>query len=109
MHLLYEYLDKETLLDIGVNNLYKLAGENGLQVQEIKEGCFALFLDGNFEASLILLDELWEDTLKQFITDDFAVVIPARDILAFCSVSNNRGIEQIKNVISRFGKMVIIY
>jgi hypothetical protein len=37
-------------------------------IQEFEQGYYALFLDGNFEASLILLDDLWDSTLNQYIT-----------------------------------------
>lgn len=82
-HISEEGLDEEQLVEIGINNLYKLADEKELRVHTLSEGCFALILDGNFEASLIVLDDLWEHSLKEFVSNGYAVAIPARDILCF--------------------------
>jgi uncharacterized protein YtpQ (UPF0354 family) len=95
-----EQLDSASLLDTGISNLYSLAASNGLRIQELDEGCFALLLDGNFEASLILLDNLWNNTLKQYAPNGYAVAIPARDVLAFCDLHSNNGVERLKGVIS---------
>jgi uncharacterized protein YtpQ (UPF0354 family) len=61
----------------------------------------AVFLDGNFEASLILLDELWNQRLSQLISGQFAVVLPARDVLAFCDPSSSEGLAELKRIVSR--------
>jgi uncharacterized protein YtpQ (UPF0354 family) len=95
-----EQINKTTLLEIGINNLYNLAEENELKLQPLEDDCYALLLDGNFEASLILLDDLWDNTLNEFAPDGFAVAIPARDILAFCNLNSKIGIEKLKNIIS---------
>ncbi|OCA90387.1 hypothetical protein A8F94_00370 [Bacillus sp. FJAT-27225] len=95
-----EQINSKTLLDIGINNLYSLAEENGLRIQELDDDCSALLLDGNFEATLVLLDDLWDNTLNQYAPDGFAVAIPSRDVLAFCNLNSNKGIQKLKNVIS---------
>lgn len=99
-HLKLEGVDKDALLKTGINNLYSLAENSDLQIQELDEGCFMLTLDGSFEASLILLDTLWDHTLTQYAPDGFAVAIPARDVLVFCNINSKMGIEKLKNVIS---------
>jgi uncharacterized protein YtpQ (UPF0354 family) len=95
-----EQLSIESLLDIGISNLYSLAESNGLRMHEIDDDCFALLLDGNFEAALVLLDDLWNNTLEQYAPDGYAVAIPARDIIAFCNLSSNIGVEKLKSVLS---------
>ncbi|MDM5186420.1 DUF1444 family protein [Bacillus sp. DX4.1] len=100
-HVTVEGLDKEQLLEIGINNLYKLADEKELRVHTLTEECFALILDGNFEASLIVLDDLWEHSLKQFVSNGYAAAIPARDILIFCDSNASNGIEKMKSIIEK--------
>jgi len=100
-HISGEGLDEEQLLEIGKDNLYKLADEKELRVHTLTEGCFALILDGNFEASLIVLDDLWDHSLKEFVSNGYAVAIPARDILVFCDCNAGNGIEKMKGIIEK--------
>lgn len=100
-HITVEGLDEEQLLEIGINNLYKLADEKEFQVHTLTEECFALTLDGNFEASLIVLDDLWDYSLTEFVSNGYAVAIPARDILVFCDRDASNGIEKLKSIIEK--------
>jgi len=61
----------------------------------------ALFLDGNFEASLILLDDLWDDALTEYYQSAPVVAVPSRDILAFSEVSSAAGIQELRALIER--------
>jgi len=92
-------IDLLQLHEYGVENLRQLAEEK-LKVQEYGP-VYAVFLDGNFEASLILLDELWNQRLSQLISGQFAVVLPARDVLAFCDASSSEGLAELKRIASR--------
>ncbi|EJS46502.1 hypothetical protein ICG_05577 [Bacillus cereus BAG1X1-3] len=100
-HISEEGLDEEQLLQNGINNLYRLADEKNLRVHTLTEECFALILDGNFEASLIVLDDLWDNSLKKFVSSGYAVAIPARDILIFCDCKASHGIEKMKSIIEK--------
>ena len=59
---------------------------------------FAVLMGGNFEASLILLDCLWDDSFRQFAAGQYAIAIPARDILAFCDSSSVEGLRELQRV-----------
>ncbi|MFC4808636.1 DUF1444 domain-containing protein [Paenibacillus sp. GCM10023250] len=83
----------------GIDNLIERANEYNLQIQEYETGCYGLILDGNFEASLILIDNLWEDSLKHYITNNFIVAIPSRDVLVFCDSQSEQAIEELKRTI----------
>lgn len=72
-----------------------------LRLQEVEQGIFGLFLEGNFEASLILFDELWDELLKSYVSGDYAVAIPSRDVLVFCDSESKSSIEELKLVIER--------
>jgi uncharacterized protein YtpQ (UPF0354 family) len=62
---------------------------------------FAVFLEGNFEASLILIDGLWDGSLARTVTAGFVAAIPARDILVFCDLASVEGITQLRQVVAR--------
>ena len=61
----------------------------------------ALYLDGNFEASLLLLDELWNEQLRSYYTTPPVVAVPARDVLAFSEVGSAGGIAELRQVVER--------
>jgi hypothetical protein len=61
-------------------------------------GVYGAFVDGNFEASLILVDSLWDDELSSFVTEEFVVTVPARDILAFCDIGFAQGLAQLRQI-----------
>lgn len=98
-HLEEAGIDLIQLHEYGVENLRKIAHEK-LKVQEYGP-VYAVFLDGNFEASLILLDYLWVERFSRLVQDQFAVALPARDVLAFCDTSSSEGLAELKRVVSR--------
>jgi len=61
----------------------------------------AVSLDGNFDASLILLDELWNGPLAHFVESGFVAAVPSRDVLAFCDRDSDAGRNELRGVISR--------
>jgi len=62
---------------------------------------WALSFDGNFEASLILLDNLWEDVLGEYHDGTPAIAVPARDVLCFCNAASTAGVAELRAVIRR--------
>jgi uncharacterized protein YtpQ (UPF0354 family) len=61
---------------------------------------WVLFCGGNFEASLILLDEMW-DALSTYHSGEPVIALPARDILCFCKSSSTAGIAELRAAIKR--------
>jgi uncharacterized protein YtpQ (UPF0354 family) len=61
----------------------------------------AVFLDGNIESSLLLVDELWDSRLASMRKYGFIAVAPARDVLAFTDVSSSQGIAELREIASR--------
>ena len=92
-------LSVEELHEVGIENLARIAAEK-LTVYD-HGGYFAVILDGHFEASLILLDDLWGETFAGLVQGDYAVAIPARDILAFSGIANPEGVAHLKGMIGR--------
>lgn len=62
---------------------------------------FAVIAGGNFEASLLLLDGLWERAFRQFVSGDYAVAIPSRDVLAFGDAGDAKVRVELRAVIDR--------
>ena len=101
-HLSEAGLTLDGLHEIGVSNLRKIANER-IRVQEYGSA-FAVFLDGNFEASLILVDWLWSQALAHLVKTDFVAAIPARDVLAFCDAESTKGLSELRQIVGRLEK-----
>lgn len=75
---------------------------DALEVRVHRSGSiFGVIAGGNYEASLLLLDELWDSGLRQFVTGTYAAVVPARDILAFADASDSAALSQLREVVAR--------
>jgi hypothetical protein len=91
--------DPRGLLDFGLANLSRLAEA---KLKLFRHGAIhGLQLDGQFEASLILLDKLWDEALAQFTPHGAIVAIPARDVLAFCDADDTAGIAELRALAQR--------
>jgi uncharacterized protein YtpQ (UPF0354 family) len=98
------YLTPKNLQDTGVarGDLRGLAVENlkrllpkiavhpGPLVSTVKA-------DGNYEASLLLFDELWR-SIQIKVDGDFVVAIPARDVLLVAGSQNPAGIAKLREL-----------
>jgi uncharacterized protein YtpQ (UPF0354 family) len=82
-----------------VNNLLVFMGERTRM--QPHGNIFAMFLDGNFEASLLLADQLWDQSLISYAPNGFVIAVPARDVLAFADVKSVAGIAELRGVVSR--------
>jgi hypothetical protein len=80
-------------------NLESIAAKK-LKVRDVG-GFHAAFLDGVFEASLLLVDSLWDRQLKPLVSTSFVACAPSRDVLAFCDQNSNSGIVHLRQVIER--------
>ncbi|MEP7300030.1 MAG: hypothetical protein ABI699_00760 [Caldimonas sp.] len=84
---------------VGLANLSKLA-EAKLRMRPYGD-VTGLFLDGLFEASLILLDDLWDGPLAAQAPNGPVVALPTRDVLAFCDARSAPGIEALRALAAR--------
>ena len=99
-HLAEGNLDRARLHAIGLTNLKTVIAKRGLRVQPYS-AIFAVLLGGDFEASLVFVDELWNQHFRQFVKGEYAIAIPNRDVLSFCDVSSANGIAQLRDLISK--------
>ncbi|MBS1189757.1 MAG: hypothetical protein H6R10_1549 [Rhodocyclaceae bacterium] len=95
----------EELHRIGVDNLRALVDQSqrGLRVHALGNS-HGLVLDGHFEASLVLVDELWDGPLKAYLPNGPVVAMPSRDVCAFCDAASADGIAELKGVSARVGE-----
>ena len=82
-----------------VENLAKIARAK-LEVRPYGN-IFAMTMGGNFEASLILIDQLWDKALPHTAPNGFIAALPARDILAYCDARSEAGREELHQLIGR--------
>jgi uncharacterized protein YtpQ (UPF0354 family) len=99
-HLAEDGIDAAKLHEIGIRNLTELAAKRKLRVQP-HANIFAVLMGGDFEASMILLDQLWDRGFRQFVAGEYANAVPARDILAFCDSTSEQGILELQQLIER--------
>jgi hypothetical protein len=92
-------LDDERLHARAVANLAN-AAEGRVKLQRHGE-VSVLFFDGHFEASLMLLDDLWDHSLREAHGGRPAVAAPARDVICFCDSSSTEGLAELRAVIAR--------
>lgn len=86
--------------EIGLRNLAARASQGNLRVQAYGN-MFAVLMGGDFEASLMLLDPLWDHHFRQCVSGTYAIAIPARDILAFCDHASDIGRAELSQLIGR--------
>ncbi len=99
-HIKQDGIDEAELHEIGIRNLRELVAQRQAQVQPY-QGVFAFLMQGDFEASAILLDDLWDGEFRQFVPGEYAAAIPARDMLAFCDSRSVEGIAELQRIIAR--------
>jgi len=61
---------------------------------------FMLTAGGNMEASLLLLDDLWQGQ-ERLVEGEVVAAVPARDVLVFTGSNSPAGIEAVKGSIQR--------
>ena len=77
--------DARGLHEFALINLARLASEK-LRLMPLANSQ-GLLLDGQFEASLLLLDDLWDESLASYAPNGFVAAAPTRDVLAFCDAN----------------------
>ncbi len=89
---------EEELLNWGIENLHGMLDK--IQISK-NEGVLYFHGSGDFEASLLLVPELWEPGLTEHCPNGFAAAIPARDILVVCDRKDSAGIDKLGTVVEK--------
>lgn len=83
-------INRDTLLKLAVRNLEKILPD----IQKFGNNqSFGLVAGGLFEASLILIEHLWKETLS--VDGDFIVSIPNRDLIFVTGSNDSIEVERI--------------
>lgn len=87
-------IDRRQLRKLAVTNLRRILP--GIETQQ-GELFAMLTAGGNYEASLLLLDDLWSgDKLK--VEGEFVVAVPSRDLLLVTGSRNAEGIARLRQI-----------
>ena len=103
------YIQQRDLFEAGIdeNQLHRSAIKNlfGLASKHLRfqpaGNAFAVFMENNFEASVLLLDTVWDLSLAKYVHEEFIAAIPARDVLAFADSSSAVGIAELRGIVER--------
>ena len=100
-HLNLAGLSVSALHEKAVANLAALLRQREARVLDGVDGVSAIIFDGNLEASLILVDFLWDEELAHLAPNGFVIAIPTRNTLAFCDAQSPVGIAELRRIIAR--------
>lgn len=98
-------ISPDQLHEIGLANLRRLAAKRNWKLQA-HGGVFDFLMGGEFEATVLLLDDFWEHEFRRYVQGDYAAVVPSRDVLAFCEVESESGIRELQSVVDRVSPSV---
>lgn len=87
-------VDRATLLDLAKGNLKRLV--NGIEISG-GDGLFLVTAGGDYEASLMLLDGVWNPE-QMPVKGDYVVAIPARDLLIVTGTGHPEAIERLREM-----------
>jgi hypothetical protein len=99
LHLRQDRISPDELHDIGLRNLDAVATAH-VEVRECGP-CVAVLAGGVVEASLVLLDHLWDAELHDLAPNGVVAALPARDVLAFADGANADGVRELRSVVAR--------
>jgi uncharacterized protein YtpQ (UPF0354 family) len=90
-------LDRNTLKTLASKNLLKLLPK----IERHGTGGFYMITaGGDYEASLLVIDSIWND-LQKDVHGDVVVAIPNRDLLIVTGSKDRQGIEKMKQLVQK--------
>ena len=96
-------MNESELHEHGLRNLAALANAN-LRIERADD-VFVASLDRNFEASLLLLDSLWDNRLASITNAGVVTTVPARHVLAFSSPRSPQALDQLRYIAAEVTKI----
>ncbi len=90
-------LDKKSLHVIAIANLRRTIPQP--ELHQVFPGVFMLTCGGNFEATTLLLDEVWQQ-VSTMVAGGLVVAVPARDIVIFTGTDNHDGLSFMRSKVS---------
>lgn len=90
-------LDEQGVHDIALVNLRRTISPP--QAHQVSEGVFMLTCGGDMEATILLLDEVWQQT-EGMVLGELVVAVPARDVVFFTGTENREGLAFMRSKVS---------
>ena len=105
----FTYLQNRHIIidDITETELHRIAMENlcsiakTITITRTDSGLIYFKGSGNFEASLILVDSIWDETLIEYCPNGYVCGLSARDLLATCDADDMENIKWIHTFSNR--------
>lgn len=85
---------RESLRELAVKNLRALLPKVSAQGNN---GIFMLTAGGDYEASLLLFDKIWNDNAFK-VDGDYVVAVPARDLLLITGSKDKAGLAKVREL-----------
>lgn len=98
-HLAEQQMSSDDLLESAISNLENIR-KNEIEVRR-HDGILMFSGNGNLEASLLLIPELWDIGLESFCPNGYVAAVPARDVLAVCDRNDSESIKELLEIIER--------
>jgi hypothetical protein len=83
-----------------VQNLVISAHQKPPDVIRMKKGAFSVLWAGWQEATLILIDQIWNDGAWGLTPGGTIAALPRQDMLAFCDAQSSSGIAELREITS---------
>lgn len=91
--------DRKALRALAVANLRRLLPK--VEMRAAQDGFFLISAGGDYEASLLLLDDIW--SAGQIKVDgDIVVGVPAKDVLLVTGSRNRKGLKAVRELVAKF-------
>jgi uncharacterized protein YtpQ (UPF0354 family) len=90
-------IPRETLRALAIANLRRIVPK--IEVQG-GNGVFMIIAGGDFEACLLLFDDLWQGR-QMDVRGDYVVAIPSRDMLLVTGSQHPEGIQKVREVAAK--------
>jgi uncharacterized protein YtpQ (UPF0354 family) len=87
-------LERKDLRQLACANLRRLLPK--IETHSYDDGTYMLTVDGNYEASLILLEEIWNSGEIK-VDGEIVVAIPSRDLLMVAGSNNREGLQRLNS------------
>ncbi len=93
--------DRKTLRALAVQNLKRILPK--IELRQHGDTFAVVTAGGDYEASLLLLDEMWSgEQIK--VSGDIVVAVPAKDVLFVTGSRNRKGLKAVRAMIPEFSK-----
>lgn len=100
-------LDEARAFQLGVDNLTTFAASGAVALHDAG-GMYAVIAGGNFEASLLLVRELWADIAEQLGAKTLLAAVPARDLLAI-ALATTESAATLRNWVESCAKLELTH